>query len=46
MRVKNCVYSYAGFSSIQDGISTYLVNMKPVDLDMDNMTITIDAGAL
>jgi hypothetical protein len=23
-----------------------LVNMKPVDLDMDNMTITMDAGAL
>jgi hypothetical protein len=23
-----------------------LVNMKPVDLHMDNMTITMDAGAL
>ncbi|KAG8668362.1 hypothetical protein FPOAC1_007741 [Fusarium poae] len=46
MRVKNGGHSYAGFSSIQDGISIDLVNMKRVDLDMDNMTITMDAGAL
>ncbi|KAJ4108694.1 hypothetical protein NW768_012171 [Fusarium equiseti] len=46
MRVKNGGHSYAGFSSIQDGISIDLVNMKRVDLDMDKMTITMDAGAL
>ncbi|RGP72033.1 6-hydroxy-d-nicotine oxidase [Fusarium longipes] len=46
MRVKNGGHSFAGFSSIQDGISIDLVNMKRVDLDMDAMTITMDAGAL
>ncbi|KAG5809308.1 hypothetical protein H9Q74_005683 [Fusarium xylarioides] len=46
IRVKNGGHSYAGFSAINNGISIDLVNMKRVDLDKDNMTITMDAGAL
>ncbi|WKT38333.1 FAD-binding, type PCMH, subdomain 2 [Fusarium oxysporum f. sp. vasinfectum] len=46
IRIKNGGHSYAGFSSINNGISIDLVNMKRVDLDIDNMTITMDAGAL
>ncbi|PNP58216.1 hypothetical protein FNYG_15134 [Fusarium nygamai] len=46
IRIKNGGHSYAGFSAINNGISIDLVNMKRVDLDKDNMTITMDAGAL
>ncbi|KAF5611930.1 6-hydroxy-D-nicotine oxidase [Fusarium subglutinans] len=46
IRVKNGGHSYAGFSAINNGISIDLVNMKRVDLDKDNMTITMEAGAL
>ncbi|CVL03065.1 related to 6-hydroxy-D-nicotine oxidase [Fusarium proliferatum] len=49
IRIKNGGHSYAGFSSINNGISIDLVNMKRVDLDIankNNMTITMDAGAL
>jgi len=46
LRVKNGGHSYAGFSSIHKGLSVDLVNMKRVDLDMKNLTITMDAGAL
>ncbi|KAL7760912.1 hypothetical protein ACKLNR_007447 [Fusarium oxysporum f. sp. zingiberi] len=46
IRIKNGGHSYAGFSSINNGISIDLVNMKRVDLDIGNMTITMDAGAL
>ncbi|KAF9766546.1 hypothetical protein IL306_001032 [Fusarium sp. DS 682] len=46
IRVKNGGHSYAGFSSINNGISIDLVNMKRVDLDMEKMAITMDAGAL
>ncbi|KAF5673261.1 6-hydroxy-D-nicotine oxidase [Fusarium denticulatum] len=49
IRIKNGGHSYGGFSAINNGISIDLVNMKRVDLDVvdkNNMTITMDAGAL
>ncbi|KAF5700450.1 6-hydroxy-D-nicotine oxidase [Fusarium globosum] len=46
LRIKNGGHSYAGFSSINNGISIDLINMKRVDFDKENMTITMDAGAL
>ncbi|KAI8679855.1 FAD-binding PCMH-type domain-containing protein [Fusarium keratoplasticum] len=43
--IKNGGHSYAGFSTINDGLLIDLVNMKRVDLDMEKKTVTMQAGA-
>ncbi|KAF4963501.1 hypothetical protein FSARC_8491, partial [Fusarium sarcochroum] len=46
IRIKNGGHSYAGFSTINNGILIDLVNMKKVDLDIKQETITMEGGAL
>ncbi|RTE69934.1 hypothetical protein BHE90_015683 [Fusarium euwallaceae] len=43
--IKNGGHSYAGFSTINDGLLIDLVNMNRVDLDIKKRTVTIQAGA-
>ncbi|KPM35921.1 hypothetical protein AK830_g10647 [Neonectria ditissima] len=46
LRIKNGGHSYAGFSTINEGILLDLVNMKRVDLDIESKTVSIQGGAL
>ncbi|KAK6537986.1 hypothetical protein TWF694_010878 [Orbilia ellipsospora] len=44
--IKNGGHSYSGFSTTNKGISLDLVRMKEVTLDIDNMMVTLEGGAL